>query len=255
MRAIVLTSQRTGSVFLQQCLDSHPQVRCYGEILLGYGGLSDRLPPAFLKRHRRLRTLWQYVMSGAAIRPVRTMDRIFESVPEADVVAFRVMYNQMDRDRRVAPYLTRDESLKVVHLVRDDAVRQYVSLHLMHNQAKLGRYEAHTKSKLPPKPLPIDPQAALRGMRLFEQKKQEYRDRFSAHPMLEISYESMIEDGQMTADACDRLCGFLEVEPQQLTASIVKMNPSELSQMISNYDEFAEVIGASEFGERLAVSV
>ncbi len=55
---IILSSQRTGSGYLQESMDSHPDITCYGEILIGYGGSYRKMPPPVLKKHRRLRTLW-----------------------------------------------------------------------------------------------------------------------------------------------------------------------------------------------------
>ena len=34
-RAVILTTQRTGSTFLVECLDSHPAIHCAGELLNG----------------------------------------------------------------------------------------------------------------------------------------------------------------------------------------------------------------------------
>jgi hypothetical protein len=60
MKGIILTSQRSGSTFLQGCLDAHPSVRCYGELLVG-GNLTAPRP---FKGHRMLTKAYRY----AAIR-------------------------------------------------------------------------------------------------------------------------------------------------------------------------------------------
>ncbi|MEL7336087.1 MAG: hypothetical protein AAFN70_07815, partial [Planctomycetota bacterium] len=94
-KCMILTSQRSGSVFLQKYLNSHPDICCHGEILLGLGGPCGSVPPRFLDRNRRARLAWAWLFSGAAFFPERVVERTLDSSPESAAIAFRGMYNQL----------------------------------------------------------------------------------------------------------------------------------------------------------------
>ena len=72
-KGIILTTQRSGSTFIADCLQSHPEVFCPGEIL--QKGLGVELPD-LIYRFRNLTKVSQFVMSGAWNSP-RLMDRFF----------------------------------------------------------------------------------------------------------------------------------------------------------------------------------
>ena len=161
-RFILLSSQRTGSGYLEQCLDSHPEVVCGGEILLGYGGLYSRLPPTILYGHRRLRTLYQAIASGALVSPYKTINDFCAAAGSAQAVGFKLMYNQISRDCRVKKFLKSEHIPLVIHLQRKNLLKQYVSIKIMRDQAKYGRATAHVYESQRPVSIVIDPSDALR---------------------------------------------------------------------------------------------
>jgi len=236
---IVLSSQRTGSTYLQQCLTTHPALLCRGEILLGYGGTYSNLPTKLLRRFRRLRTLWQGLASGALLFPGRAIqDALYSEIPdEIQGIGFRMMYNQMERDRRVLPELKKIENLKVIHLCRQDKLKQFVSLKLMHDQARYKRFTAHVTSGVEPVCIRIDPEEATSFIRKVEAEHTHYSKVFQQFECLEIKYEEMIGESGLNQAASKAICDFLQVPVAPMLSKQVKMNPDDLSQTVQNFDE------------------
>ena len=173
-------------------MNSHENIVCHGEILLGYGGQYTDLPPDWLKPHRRLRTLWQFIASGAFFHPKKTMEMTWNTKFPQEWRGFRLMYNQINRDPRVMHYINNHTDIKVIHLQRRNLLKQYISLYLMHNQSRYGRYEAHVTKKTSQIKVGIDPSKALKYFSSFENTKKNTLLKFEKFEKLNIFYEEMV---------------------------------------------------------------
>jgi hypothetical protein len=239
---LLLSSQRTGSAFLEQCLNSHEEIKCRGEVLLGYGGDYKKLPPRFLKKYRRTRTLWQSICSGALIDPMNCIDSHLTIPNGYSAAGFRLMYNQIERDFRVKRHLEQISDVKIVLLQRKNILKQFVSLKLMHNQSKYGRFSAHVFEKQNIIKVRINPSEAIEYMNKIHLQKERYRKFFANLEMLEINYEDMIGTGGLNETSSASLCSFLDVKKTPLISKQVKMNPSNLQDIIINYDELMNAV-------------
>ena len=187
---IILSTQRTGSAFLEQCINSHEDIVCHGEILLGYGGHYTDLPPKWLKSHRRLRTLWQAIASGAFLYPKKTMEMTWNTKSPQEWRGFRLMYNQINRNPRVMHYLNNHTEIKVIHLQRRNLLKQYISLYLMHNQSRYGRYEAHVTKKPSQIKVRVDQNKALNYFRSVEKTRNNILLKFKEFERLDVEVVS-----------------------------------------------------------------
>lgn len=244
MKAIILTSQRSGSTFLQQCLDAHPSIRCYGELLVG----GPFPAPAPLRGRRMLTKAYRFA-KARGWAPVSIIERYY-GLEEAPVVAFRAMYNHVD-NRRVRDYLVKHTELRIIHLRRDNLLKQYVSKVLL--GAKRERpWQSHTKHQIPVVSVPISPQRAIREMRRVRDSFVKFEELLSGHRRIELVYEQMVNGQTLSNDAWAKLAGLLEIEHEApIGSELVKMNPHELRPMVENYDELAAALAGTEFARYL----
>ena len=236
---IILSSQRTGSGYLQECMNSHPDIACYGEILIGYGGEYKKMPPLLLKRYRRLRTLWQVLFSGALLMPGRTVRDVFcsDEAIASKAVGFRVMYNQLERNPLAMRAVLEQESVHVIHLQRRNLLKKYASHVLMHNHVRHGRKAAHLYEKVSAVQVRIDLDAAIKYFRKEERVQQKYTEMFSNYPVLPLFYEDIVGAGGIVFSERTRILQFLELSDGEMRSKQVKANPSQLEDYISNYEE------------------
>ncbi|WP_197454155.1 sulfotransferase family protein [Stieleria varia] len=252
-KCMILTSQRSGSVFLQKYLHSHPEICCHGEVLLGLGGPCGCEPPAFLNRHRRARLAWAWVFSGAAISPNRVIDRTLDSAPDARAVAFRGMYNQLQR-QSIVEHLLKIPNLKIIHLMRDDLLRQYVSRKQMHHRYNLhGKGSAHTSKPLKLNAISISPAAAIAEMTTMARSRETLHKAFenNGNEILTLHYERLLQSGSVEDSDRSQLCDFLGVSDQEMTSDLVKMSKAPLEDLVDNYDELKSVLQDTEFADLL----
>ena len=119
-KAIILTTQRSGSTFLVECLESHPEVFCLGEMLAG----GHVWVPNWVYRWRYAKKAYRYLRSGAFL-PIRMMNRHFART-NRPVLCFKAMYNHICPPWTVG-YLREHTEIRILHLRRHNLLKQYVS--------------------------------------------------------------------------------------------------------------------------------
>lgn len=238
IRAILLTTQRTGSTFLIECLNSHPDIEAGGELLIG-APPSFQLQPITKGRLRPLAKLWRFMRSGAWM-PRRHMDDFFEG-GEARVRLFKAMYNHISNPITLG-YLRDRTDIHVLHLRRHNLLKMHVSRKLMGSGKRVQSFKpvdgAHVQ---------IDPVAALADMRSVHSQYQHFEEIFSAHPRLQLVYEDLISQQTIDPNVSDSICDFLGIQRAVMKSRLVKMNPDPLSKIVTNYNELAEAIAGTEF--------
>lgn len=243
MKAIIITSQRSGSNFLRHCLQSHPKISCDGELMIG-GPIT---PPRLIENWRMPTKIYRWIRAGAW-NPVRILEE-FRARTDAPVVVFKAMYNQL-RSPKVHEYLREHTDIRIIHLRRNNLVKQYVSKTLM-GKRRDGRWQPHSTSKVRTVATHISPQAAIREMRNVQRQFDLFEQLLSNHRKIELVYEDMI-DGQCLSDAArEAVCDLLEVESAPMCCDFVKVNPNKLELMVKNYDELAAALKGTEFEQYL----
>lgn len=239
-RAVILTTERTGSTFLVDCLGSHREIHCAGELLNGQPD-SPIAPP---------RGPFRYLVKGTRIAKTgawlpRYRLEGFYCSSTTPVRCFKVMYGQLARPFALRYFLEHRE-IRVIHLRRENLLNTHVSLLLMQKRRELQATQPVARLWIR-----VDPDRAIAAMRKAEARYLHFDQLFQGHPLLSLTYESMI-DGSRLADAkAQRICDFLGVSQQPMQSRIVKLNPRSLRDMVTNYDELAEVVSMSEFASLL----
>jgi hypothetical protein len=74
-----------------------------------------------------------------------------------------------------------------------------------------------------------------------------YDRRLSQHPKIELVYETMIHGNSLSEEAAQAVCELVDVPQAPMSSNLVKMNPTRLSDIVSNYDELARALVGTEF--------
>ncbi len=240
IRAILLTSQRTGSSFLIDCLYSHPDIEPCGELLIG---AAEKFQPLTKGRLRPLAKFWRFARAGAWL-PRRHMENFFRS-GQARVRLFKAMYNHISNPITLG-YLRSHTEIRVLHLRRRNLLKMHVSRKLMGSGKRVQSMKPLAGAQVR-----IDPAEALASMRRARRQYQRFEEVFSAHPRLQLVYEDLISQQTIDPKVSDAICDFLGIERVELTSKLVKLNPDPLSKIVTNYDELADAITVTEFGNLL----
>jgi LPS sulfotransferase NodH len=241
VRAVILTTQRTGSTFLVECLGSHPDIESAGEILIGVPEVIRG--PRYRGKFQPLYKLWNIARTGAWL-PTYRLEKFYTS-GHARVRIFKAMYNHLAY-RPTLWYLRAHEEIRVIHLRRENLLKVHVSRLLMP-----ARKELQARSPVDPVSIFVNPAEAIAAMRAAQQRHESFATVFGRHPRLAISYEKLIDGAQLQAETARRICEFLGVTQQPMRSTLMKVNPESLRQTVTNYDELAAAVSRTEFAGML----
>jgi hypothetical protein len=217
--AIIIAGVRTGGTYLAHCLSNHPRIFCdRGEALNG-------------------RNKWFRLCKNQ----VRVLDCLIHQ-PFYHVSMCKLTYAQA-LNKAVWRYIVTKRP-HVIHLVRQNVLRQVVSLCI--NNAQRDR-PAHTFVDLPAAHVRLEPQQVLAIMHKITEQANGVRKRLEKLPhVIELEYTSLIgantkwEDSRLTflqETTCQSICEFLGVPVMALGAELRRLNPQPLPEIITNWRE------------------
>ena len=140
-------------------------------------------------------------------------------------------------------FIKDDDTIKIIHLVRENKLRSYVSSEIAR---KTDQWTRKTNYKIPleEKRITIDPSDMLSKLRITENYENETRKTFKSHQFLEISYEDLTRDKEIVMESVFK---FLDVKKSDIVSSHKKQNSETLKDLIVNYDEVQTTLKNSEF--------
>jgi Sulfotransferase family len=241
VRAIILTTQRTGSTFLVECLRSHPDIESSGEIL---NGDPDLPQPAYRGPFKDVVKAFRYASSGAWLADRWIRD--FYARGSAKVRCFKAMYNQLARPFAMR-FFDENPDVKVMHLRRHNLLKVHVSTLLMSK-----RRFVQTRRPTDAVWLRVDPARAIASMRATRSVQERFDKAFERHPRLQLAYESLFDGQFLQADSSRAICAFLGVPYSPMQSKLMKLNPEALRDMVTNYDELSAAVSKTEFADMLA---
>ncbi|MDY7013812.1 MAG: hypothetical protein SVX43_09505 [Cyanobacteriota bacterium] len=235
----ILTVARTGSNYLCNALNGHPEILCHGELFhqkqiyiydrknsdldLGTIQERDRCPERFVER------VWQHNLGHSAVG--------FKLFPK--------------HNEKVLKLLLKDKKIKKILLLRRNKIRSYVSLQIacqtqewdIRNSAMEtpGKTQKSTSVKINPK-----------SFQDYVQKNNYFFDKLrrtlnaSNQEFLEITYEDLF--GTESAILKSELLEFIDVSvnSKYLKADLKKQNPQPLSELVSNFHELESALRETE---------
>lgn len=216
---IVLTRSRTGSNLLLSFLNAHRNVYAESEIFARLDGVD---PLARLKR-----------AFGRQPRSVKAK-------------GFKIFYyHPLDiRAPTLWSTLEKSESLRVIHLTRENILRTLLSRKIAEAQdvwtgtAYDGAGDVRSKS------VRFTRQELEEGFSRTRAWEHAAVERFGDHPFLSVTYENLVRD--MSA-AFARVLAFLDIPYIEPTTKLQKQNPEKLRDLIANYDEMKDAFAATQW--------
>jgi Sulfotransferase domain len=243
-RFILLSTQRSGSTWVTEMLESHPSVRCHGAVFLpeGKGQPPSGAPIDYFSEYvaksapaaSRLRKQllgWRYI------------DSIFASAPEAGAVGFKFMYSQFRHYPWIAPYIAL-KRVRIVHLVRGNKLDHVLS---RMGARSRGKYHARPGEEVATPKLQVEPEELLRRLAWEETKVRRGRMILSVlrSPVLEVTYEELAADRSAFTGVLD----FLGVDPQPelLRSQLQKWSRGTYEERIENYSEVRAALAGTKY--------
>ncbi len=218
-RFVILCLGRTGSTHLVSLLDSHPQIRCFGELFTHHEGTLDEA----------------YVTSSQS-DPQDYVDHLTAPLTES-AVGFKLPLSSI-RAHPDALGLLEPRDLRMVRLCRLNLLALFVSRRLLAST----RVPQSTRGDYGDATVVLDPKQCLAVFRRTEEHER-YLDEIAAgKPVFRITYEELVT-GRRLAE----IQRFLGVEPAALRSPFNRIRSRPLAETIENWSEVEDALRDSPY--------
>lgn len=237
IRFVIIAQQRTGSNMLVSALDSHPAVRCYGELFRtgkkldkGVGLVVSMLDEIYHDEDYQVDHWREY------------LDAVVEAAGPVDAVGFKIMLNQ---DRNVMQALVADPGYRKIFLNRENVLSVYSS----HKIAKeTGQGAAGLSMQVKKAQVAFVPEE-------FEKFRARYQRRYNeAEQVLKDSRQDFCKTAYtdiITSEGIDDVLGYIGVDSTQgWKVGTQKRNSPVLTERFNNpqaVEEYMSEIGRPDW--------
>jgi LPS sulfotransferase NodH len=241
---IVLTSQRSGSVWVMDTLSSLPHVIAQGELFLRRVRVSEKRWDADFAIPRFIETKPE----GIPTRPFTVFSYLNSLYRSSGIVEFKLMYKQLSLYPEILGYLIRHQ-IRVIHLVRQNHLDVLLSQAF---KAEIGQAHLLSGQTAPENiQVKLETEKIVKQLEWLEKKQNMARWllRRSGLCLMEIAYEELVR----TQSNFQQILRFLSIDPEEhtLTSTTVKIRKGEHRDAISNYDEVKDALANSKFANSL----
>jgi LPS sulfotransferase NodH len=240
---VILATQRTGSTWLTDMLNSHPAIASYEELFLPAN--ADRRPwgPADQELfdnyyERRVRHEWPL---AGSFWTLKYLEEFYAPRPQTEAVGLKLMYSQLKERPWLLAYVVL-RRVRVIHLVRTNLLDVILS----GETAKARRqYHALVSDAVAPSAVSLPTERLVPELENLQRSVDRIRQllRLLPAPSVEVSYERLTRD-----EAAFRpVFSLLGVEPHSLGSRFAKLNRAPKADLIANYPEVERALTGTRF--------
>lgn len=217
---VIITRSRTGSNFFISLLNSHPALEGHGEV---YGNLAGQ----------SVQEIWDGVFSKKG--------------NWVSFVGFKIFYyHPMDSDdRSIWDKILADKSIKIIHLVRENMLRTYVSREIAGKLDVWAQKENSKKFTTEEKKIEVDIEACIAEFSKIKEWESNAQKQFSGHDSTILKYEDLVADNQ---GKMNEIFNFFGVPEREVASKLKKQNPETVQDLVTNYEELKPALEKAGYG-------
>ena len=216
---VILCLGRSGSTHLVSLLDSHPEIRCFGELFTYQEGTLDEA----------------YITSSRS-DPQDYVAHLTAPLTEK-AVGFKLPLSSI-RAHPDALSLLEPPDLGMVRLRRLNLLALFVSRRLLAStrvpQSTRGDYGETT--------VVLDPKKTLAVLRRIEEHERYLDELAAGKPMFRITYEELVKGQRL-----DDIQRFLGVQPTALESPFRRIRNRPLAETVQNWSEVEDALRGSPY--------
>lgn len=224
---IQFQNKRVGSTFLQNAIDSHPDLAGVDEVFVNMA----------IKPGIRKSGFVPYLRSDVDTPEEYIEDIIKRTHWDKKAVSMKLMYNQIGYHSGLLQYI-KDNKIPIIHLMRKNLVEQVISF------LKMAEYNDN--------PVVISGKNLLDAVEEAKRLNKYWAKQLKDNIVLTLYYEDIIgntEKGKtyMATEANMKICNFFNVKYQRLFATTKKKNKKDMSIYLPNIEDVRKVFKNTEF--------
>jgi LPS sulfotransferase NodH len=237
---IILCAARTGSTMLRHMLNSHPDVRCHGEVMTG------RSLDALARVDRGADpSVTRELMERRGSDPQGFLEDVVLDPGPAKAVGFKIKYEELSLPDYawLLEWLKGRREIRVIHLMRENRLKRLISE--ITATKVYGIYNVTSEAERPRAArISLSPEECLEDFVRTEEREALFQGHFEGHDIFRTTYEAIVSD---RGDVRSELTRFLGVSPTALTTPTLKLNPDDPRSVLEDYEALAAALKATRY--------
>lgn len=234
---VIVSHGRSGSTYFRSLLNSHPAIRCYGELFNPvpkktffhpeHFPLNIRETPAYLENLRRTKSV-DFLS-----------DYIWRKYPSGrKAIGFKLFYYHAKEGpwSNLWEFIYNDPTIRIIHLHRKNRLKTFLSLEMA---KKYDKWHSNVKD---PEPIHLE----IERCRLFFEEFQSYEDdideKFKNHKSIKFYYEDLVAHREYVMNS---VLDLLSVENRPHSSPMKKLKKKNLNEAISNFSSLQRAFKGS----------
>lgn len=261
---IILSLGRSGSNYLANLLNNHPQVTNYGEVLgewtmpyklhtqFGFGG---RSPEAYLDTIYNSKIFFYAGHAYSAVSHLRKGKKVnFKYWEKTETVGIKDFSMNFTR-RGIASYLKERSDILVINLYRENILKRFISLEKMKDSGVVKASDTgNTTESTRLQQIQLNIPYTFEQLEIFERELADHTKIVQELPesrVLNIRYEDLFANSDAQNKHSNEAFHFLGVEPVAAKSDHRKILSDNLADIIANYDELKDKLQSTRFANHL----
>ncbi|MFT7559622.1 MAG: hypothetical protein ACI93R_001534 [Flavobacteriales bacterium] len=253
---VVLTNGRSGSNFLVNIINQHPQVANYGEVLgewmmirkLHKKGLFGRLNDPEYMDHILSSKLIHYIaqLYASGVRVIRRDPINFKSHGQLKSIGFKefqINFTRLEIDN----YLAERPHIRVINLYREDVFRRFLSAEALNQTQVVSATEGKSQTS---RKVRIETSNLIQSLDVIAEENRllkQMADQLGEQRVYTVKYEDLFSEDGSREIICDQIFEFLGLTPIKLKSRHRKILSNTLRDTIENFDEVKEIVKGTPY--------
>lgn len=228
----IFAHYRTGSTLLKSLIDSHPEIKCDGEIFLPFVYLDFKkmlFPNLYIKNN-----LYKCKMDNYGF-----------------ILRLSQLQNVLTRFHKNPKYFIKNlykNDWKIIHLKRRNYLRQAIS-----NILHLERGQAHDTPEKPLKKtiIRISPEKLMKSIKWMENCSKREDQILKDINHIKIFYEDDLLNSDTHQSTSDRIFRYLGLPSEIVKTKLRRTSSDKIGEYVENFDELVEFLNQTEYSKFL----
>jgi len=257
---IIFTMGRSGSNYLSNLLNAHPEATNYGEVL-GEWTLPFKIFSRIKTRKSSTEGYLDFIFTSASFfylsqiysayshlrkgKPINLKRR--GALKTIGIKEFSVNFHR----RNICNYLSSRDDILVINLYRENVLKRLISLEKM-QESGAAVFSSTSESANPntKDKIVLQIPQLLEGLNLFQKEFETHQQMIQDLPqdrVLNIRYEDLFADTAGRSRYDNEIFRFLGLKPIAIASDHRKLLSDDLRQVVANYQEVEQALRNTEY--------
>ncbi len=264
---LIYTGSRSGSNFLVNILNQHPNIVNYGEVV-GQWTVPRKLYQIFRRDEKISLGYLNFIYEGKSFfytaQLYSTIERIkrrqkpnFKYLKNVKTLGIKEFHYHFNENRDLRDFVLNNKQIKVIHLYRTNILKKHISLQRLSTLSVVANVDGSDQSTIREyrsRKITLSIDNILKTLKRGEEMLEERYALMNSLPkdnVFSVSYESLFASEASQKKYISEIFDFLKVKDFQYQSKHRKLSADSIQDLVENYEELQHSLSGTRYEKYL----